>query len=1460
MAKLRIERELIKEAGLWLIGADHLLLVFQQDEFDDGSSQEIWRVLEGTYEPGLFGPTLLGVAGADEIRTLSSSNGGLTGDALREVISTPWWRGSTVLPSFTPASDWAISLSNGRQIDQQNYSYFVLNLPFSPLPTANSSSVVASLLYYIGIDIAQNMPSQWLSFTTGTKTLLGNFSEDYLELTDSLSFDTILSGDGEDRLKGTHNSTILEKFYGGRDDDVFDWSGGVNYYHGGQPDLDYALDGSDRLNYAGVGGVLITAGDSPVPHLSPDYLAFHSGQFMDKLFSIDKLSWYDESDTVLFGEGVNFENVRLELDFEQELPDTQGDLMDFSNQSSGLLLAPSDRPDIVLVGAANQDGEFTDGGIWARSLEWMIASKGNDLIYASSTLLGVEGGEGQDLISGRNASVLTGASPLGYDIELSGGDGDDTIISGMGRSLANGGAGADTFILSSLSAPGGVTEFVIEGADTSDRLLVPFNFLVPDAGPFDGSELFPILGAISPVIGGATFGNLPQNPGPGPLGGMDDPGFFYLASQVPLDGTWSGSWDGRITITDQIAFNRDGNDLLIHVWNAGVYFDPAFLTISGQDFVFQQMDPDRGPEAVIRVVDFSEGMLGINFYELGWETPFPFPGGSGPPNPSKLWNTAQFAQGNSLLSDALDAEPETPIFDRPSEGETEVRDQISGNEQDNDLIVIASARIPGEFNTGADISGGGGDDQLTGGAGRDTLDGGTGADVMAGGRGDDRYVVDSAGDVVTEAATSGFDEVIASIDYTLTEHVENLTLTGAAVTGQGNVGNNLIRGNDASNVLIGLEGKDRLQGGRGDDILDGGEGNDLYVYVAGDGNDTIVSGGAASGVDTLRIFGFEPHQVSAFQSASGSDVILRLVDGSRIVLQDFFAGGSIAAVGFENDFVWDAAAIGAAAQAAGPLLNDAPVVGDDLGLVAGSRLALIPKTLLLANDRDMDGDTLAIVAVESLTAGFVASLTVGGDVQVAAAPGQAGLMELTYSVSDGNGGITTGRINITIIDNEAPVVSGDPIGAVEAEPGFDWIFDVPSDLFTDPEGEAVFVRAALADGSALPDWLTFDPLMLRFEGTLPEDFEGDLVIRLTGSDGPAETETTFVLRAQGAVEGLALFGTSIADVLVGGEGPDEFFGLGGHDTLLGGAGDDVFWASGNAGNDMYDGGSGFDEIRGTAGDDVIGVRASLTTGPTGQPVHVVLAGIEAIEGGDGFDVLRFENTADFIDLSMVDVSGIEQIQAGGGPDTVIGSSGNDVIVGGGHHDVMFGGDGDDVFLFTGLEGMDTFDGGEGLDTIQGSQGDDVLFINGGSASLASIEIMDFGDGFDILRMHTANDVLDLSGVEVHGLEQIEGGAGADWIKGSSGNEILVGGIRQDTFVFADIFGQDTIADFQLQLHPRANGDLIDLSSFGFESYLDVLDLTHEMNGHSVIQLSQVDSSITILNVAKSLLQADDFLL
>ena len=78
----------------------------------------------------------------------------------------------------------------------------------------------------------------------------------------------------------------------------------------------------------------------------------------------------------------------------------------------------------------------------------------------------------------------------------------------------------------------------------------------------------------------------------------------------------------------------------------------------------------------------------------------------------------------------------------------------------------------------------------------DTLDGGLGADLMAGGLGNDIYVVDNAGDVVSEAAGAGTDTVRSSVSHTLGANVENLVLTGvAAINGTGNALNNSLTGN-----------------------------------------------------------------------------------------------------------------------------------------------------------------------------------------------------------------------------------------------------------------------------------------------------------------------------------------------------------------------------------------------------------------------------------------------------------------------------------------------------------------------------------------------------------------------------------------------------------------------------------------------------------------------------------------
>ncbi len=69
-----------------------------------------------------------------------------------------------------------------------------------------------------------------------------------------------------------------------------------------------------------------------------------------------------------------------------------------------------------------------------------------------------------------------------------------------------------------------------------------------------------------------------------------------------------------------------------------------------------------------------------------------------------------------------------------------------------------------------------GDDLLYGGEGNDVLDGGTGDDRMDGGAGNDAIYVDSASDVVIEAANGGYDKVISTLSLTLGANVEELWL------------------------------------------------------------------------------------------------------------------------------------------------------------------------------------------------------------------------------------------------------------------------------------------------------------------------------------------------------------------------------------------------------------------------------------------------------------------------------------------------------------------------------------------------------------------------------------------------------------------------------------------------------------------------------------------------------------
>ncbi|MGC2415405.1 MAG: calcium-binding protein [Stellaceae bacterium] len=149
------------------------------------------------------------------------------------------------------------------------------------------------------------------------------------------------------------------------------------------------------------------------------------------------------------------------------------------------------------------------------------------------------------------------------------------------------------------------------------------------------------------------------------------------------------------------------------------------------------------------------------------------------------------------------------------------------------LTFIGSGSFAGTGNALKNtITAGAGADTLHGGAGNDTLNGGTGADTMAGGGGNDTYIVDNAGDVVTEAATAGTDIVKTTLaSYTLGANVENLTYTRSSnFAGTGNSLNNVITGGGGNDTLNGGGGNDTLNGGAGSDKLTGGRGNDSFLF------------------------------------------------------------------------------------------------------------------------------------------------------------------------------------------------------------------------------------------------------------------------------------------------------------------------------------------------------------------------------------------------------------------------------------------------------------------------------------------------------------------------------------------------------------------------------------------------------------------------------------------------------
>jgi Ca2+-binding RTX toxin-like protein len=238
----------------------------------------------------------------------------------------------------------------------------------------------------------------------------------------------------------------------------------------------------------------------------------------------------------------------------------------------------------------------------------------------------------------------------------------------------------------------------------------------------------------------------------------------------------------------------------------------------------------------------------------------------------------------------------------------------------------------------------------------------------------------------------------------------------------------------------------------------------------------------------------------------------------------------------------------------------------------------------------------------------------------------------------------------------------------------------------------------------------------------------------------------------------------------------------GNDTVTGDGAANVLF--GGAGNDIIAGGGGADKIDGDAGDDTVnyddagGVTVNLFT-RTGGPAGAV-----------------------------DDLTSIEAVSTGPGPDTVTGTdaperfalgAGDDVLDAGFGNDIADGGDGDD--LLRGGRGTDQLTGGPGTDTVtydERTSGEPVTVKlgapgNGGTGAendvLAGIENAIGTAGPDILTGDAfANRLTGGAGTDT-----IDGGAGNDTLLGSGDRDIIDGGPGNDA-LFGES-GDDTLKAF-----------------------------------------------------------------
>ncbi|MCH4998801.1 putative Ig domain-containing protein, partial [Pectobacterium carotovorum] len=100
------------------------------------------------------------------------------------------------------------------------------------------------------------------------------------------------------------------------------------------------------------------------------------------------------------------------------------------------------------------------------------------------------------------------------------------------------------------------------------------------------------------------------------------------------------------------------------------------------------------------------------------------------------------------------------------------------------------------------------------------------------------------------------------------------------------------------------------------------------------------------------------------------------------------------------------------------------------------------------------------------------------------ANGDVGSLTIKVTATDGSNASVSTTFGLTVTNvNDAPIVSGTVSPQTIAQGG-NLNLTLSAGLFTDPDvGDTLTLSATLADGTALPAWLSFNPATGTFSGT-----------------------------------------------------------------------------------------------------------------------------------------------------------------------------------------------------------------------------------------------------------------------------------------------------------------------------------------------------------------------------------------